>query len=868
MAEEEVAVLTAPSSPPLHSDHKRKHDELEEQLPVEAQVEEKKINDVVEEEKEALDSSVVDGDGDLQEAKRARVVDLTPDEPVGQNGFGEGKSDGDAKGDADEENGKSELPEESDPPPASEGVEPTPEGAQPVPDGATEAIEHNDEKVVGEGADEATDDKKTAENKLESAEGVESGKAEELSKQGDEQLQQDAGEAVSDGQTTSRKTEVPNDKVGVLIGKGGDTIRFLQQNSGAKIQIMRDADADPRCTTRPVEIIGTLASISKAEKLIHAVIAEMLKFQYFFQASVGGSPSLVARGHPSAQSTGVPDQLEMQVPNEKVGLIIGKGGETIKGLQTKTGARIQLIPQHLPEGDGSKERTVRVTGDRAQIEMARELIKEVMSQVCACSSLFAMAYSVGSALLCWCSHRQPLFIVIHRQEVSGFISRTCRMLIVGWCRVLVPTVNYKDKWLFRCSAKCFIVVVATGYHYFSSLRRLNVRQSSNSGGYNQQQSYRSRGPNDRGHYGPRGPHPAQPMPYDYHQRGPYPPHGMHYPPPPSYGNYPPQHMGQRSNYGSSWEQRPPPPSSSGGGYDYYGGPRGHMPDHPASAPVSGHHPHGPAPPPSSQTNYGYGQPHSDYGNQASYSQPAPQQSYDNHAPMHNHYGHASSQPGYPPAAHQQYSKQPSYGMQPAPGQPPQQYPASQPYGQGAAATQQQYPYTSTAPVQQGYPPYGAAAPTAADGYNSQSAPPASGMGYPPQSGQPVPAYGQQPAQQGYPQYAQGTTAAAPYGSYPSSQGYPDQAASNAAGYGYQTQDPAYATGAAGSTYGAAQPAAGQQQVYAQPTATPAQAQPSYDQSVPQSGSYAAAPAAAPGSTPAQPATYPQYDSTQMHAAPH
>jgi len=41
-----------------------------------------------------------------------------------------------------------------------------------------------------------------------------------------------------------------------------------------------------------------------------------------------------------------------------------------------------LIPQHLPEGDESKERTVRVTGDKKQIEMARELIKEVMSQVC------------------------------------------------------------------------------------------------------------------------------------------------------------------------------------------------------------------------------------------------------------------------------------------------------------------------------------------------------------------------------------------------------------------------------------------------------------------------------------------------------
>lgn len=43
---------------------------------------------------------------------------------------------------------------------------------------------------------------------------------------------------------------------------------------------------------------------------------------------------------------------------------------------------VQLIPQHLPEGDQSKERTVRVTGDKKQIEMAREMIKEVMNQVC------------------------------------------------------------------------------------------------------------------------------------------------------------------------------------------------------------------------------------------------------------------------------------------------------------------------------------------------------------------------------------------------------------------------------------------------------------------------------------------------------
>ncbi|KAF2290377.1 hypothetical protein GH714_012477 [Hevea brasiliensis] len=79
------------------------------------------------------------------------------------------------------------------------------------------------------------------------------------------------------------------------------------------------------------------------------------------KADACGSPSLVARGLPSAQ-TGV------------------VGGDAIKALQAKSGARIQLIPQHLPEGDGSKERTVRVTGDRKQIEMAREMIKDVMNQ--------------------------------------------------------------------------------------------------------------------------------------------------------------------------------------------------------------------------------------------------------------------------------------------------------------------------------------------------------------------------------------------------------------------------------------------------------------------------------------------------------
>lgn len=70
-------------------------------------------------------------------------------------------------------------------------------------------------------------------------------------------------------------------QVGVLIGKAGDTIRYLQLNSGARIQITRDVDADPYAGTRPVELIGTLESVIKAEKLIKDVIAEVFLLRLF-----------------------------------------------------------------------------------------------------------------------------------------------------------------------------------------------------------------------------------------------------------------------------------------------------------------------------------------------------------------------------------------------------------------------------------------------------------------------------------------------------------------------------------------------------------------------------------------------------------
>ncbi|XVF37300.1 hypothetical protein REPUB_Repub19eG0134300 [Reevesia pubescens] len=760
MADEEV-VAAEPS--PVPSDHKRKVEDVEPHahpldMPLNSSVDpDAEDNDVA-----ASDSS---------EPKRPRLDDDKTGSLASENGFETEKLDEPAK-EEEEALQQSEVNKQ-----AEDDEAPSEEAQATIKPEQVEGITEETER-------QSTDNHETTDAELGKIESFEADNGQEPAREEDKQPSDEVPQQeVDDGSTITRRMEVPNAKVGVLIGKAGDTIRFLQYNSGAKIQIMRDADADRDAPTRPVEIIGTLSSIIKAEKLINAVIAE---------ADAGGSPSLVARGLTTAQAAGAADQIEIQVPNEKVGFIIGRGGETIKGLQTRSGARIQLIPQHLPEGDESKERTVRVTGDKKQIEIAREMIKDVMNQT--------------------------------------------------------------------------------------------VRPS---GGFNQQ-GYQPRGTTGPPQWGPRG-HPTQTASYDYQQRGPYPSQNSHYQPP--YGGYPSHQMAPRSNFGSSWEQRPHsmqgPPQS--GGYDYYSR-QGNV-SVPHSTSIPGHGP-GPSPaaamgPVSSQSNYNYGQPHgpADYAHPPPYSQVAPQHSYghgyeekyENHTPVqHPYVGHGSSQPGYAQAGpqpgyapQQQYGKPPSYAMQsqgpqtygpPANqvGEVPYQGPTAQSYGPNVPP-QQQYPYASSGPMQQSYPPYGSAPPS--DGYSQP--PPATGQAYAQQGSQPVPGYSQPSAQQAT-AYAQASTAAG-YGQYPpSQQGYSEQPPPNNAGYGYQgVQDSGYGGGPA-TTYGAPPPS--DQATYAQSTA----AQPTYDQSVTQSGGYTAVPGSAPvayGKTVSPQPGYPQYDSTQMYAAP-
>ena len=68
--------------------------------------------------------------------------------------------------------------------------------------------------------------------------------------------------------------------------------------------------------------------------------------------------------------------FEVNVPGHKVGLIIGKGGKTIKQVRERSGAKI--IIQDSPKV--AHEKHLRITGDPGAVEAAKEIVTKILNR--------------------------------------------------------------------------------------------------------------------------------------------------------------------------------------------------------------------------------------------------------------------------------------------------------------------------------------------------------------------------------------------------------------------------------------------------------------------------------------------------------
>ena len=112
---------------------------------------------------------------------------------------------------------------------------------------------------------------------------------------------------------------VPNRTVGLIIGRGGETIRDLQERSACHVNIVGEEKSQNGL--RPVNLIGTPAAAALAKNLIMEIVESDTKNM----VNQGGPQKDQGRGNAYDVGAGEKINDRIVVPSDAVGMIIGKG---------------------------------------------------------------------------------------------------------------------------------------------------------------------------------------------------------------------------------------------------------------------------------------------------------------------------------------------------------------------------------------------------------------------------------------------------------------------------------------------------------------------------------------------------------------
>uniref|UniRef100_A0A3Q3IPS3 K Homology domain-containing protein n=1 Tax=Monopterus albus TaxID=43700 RepID=A0A3Q3IPS3_MONAL len=173
--------------------------------------------------------------------------------------------------------------------------------------------------------------------------------------------QSDLDSAKSLPAAASEEYSVPDSMVGLIIGRGGEQINKIQLESGCKVQIAPDSGG---LAERSVYLIGSHDSIQKAKRLLDDIVSRGR-----------GTPPPSYHESTDGQNGTV---HEMMIPAGKAGLVIGKGGETIKQLQERAGVKMILI-QDASQGP-NVDKPLRIIGDSYKVQQALEMVQEILRE--------------------------------------------------------------------------------------------------------------------------------------------------------------------------------------------------------------------------------------------------------------------------------------------------------------------------------------------------------------------------------------------------------------------------------------------------------------------------------------------------------
>ncbi|KAJ1656200.1 hypothetical protein IWQ61_004192 [Dispira simplex] len=169
---------------------------------------------------------------------------------------------------------------------------------------------------------------------------------------------------------------IPASRIGKIIGRRGDRLRELREESGADIHVAHSHVTDPATGERPAVITGNEENVLRAKSLIDEIIQQELP-----------SPDDHDRGdrHYRPHGTGFQNRRNsnygteevrdtMLIPQSAVAFVIGRRGESIRTIQQQSGCRIQL--DHNTNTPPHASREVTIWGPPDRIGYAKQLVGE------------------------------------------------------------------------------------------------------------------------------------------------------------------------------------------------------------------------------------------------------------------------------------------------------------------------------------------------------------------------------------------------------------------------------------------------------------------------------------------------------------
>lgn len=173
---------------------------------------------------------------------------------------------------------------------------------------------------------------------------------------------------------------LPGNKVGFVIGKGGEMIRNLQDKAGVKMVVYQETNVQTD-TDKQLRITGPPEKVDYAKQLVNDLLLEkeMENAKIQRERMERNNQNMGMRQPPlNEYGTSRLTFFEYPISPQMIGLVIGKGGETIRKIQADSGCKVQFDTQKL---DAQGNKICQFTGSQECVNKAVELVKEIIEQV-------------------------------------------------------------------------------------------------------------------------------------------------------------------------------------------------------------------------------------------------------------------------------------------------------------------------------------------------------------------------------------------------------------------------------------------------------------------------------------------------------